>query len=308
MTDLLSVIIPTYNPDANRLAKTLTGLQNQSLPLSLWELILVDNNSSSPVSTDLSWHLNHKIIRETEQGLTYARLKGFNEAKGQILVLVDDDNILDEYYLQNVAEAFRHQPKLGAIGGKSLPLFESPPPDWLPQFYSSLALRDLGDAVLTATWNNSYPTCAPIGAGIALRKDALKYYIKKIETQQGIITDRKGDSLSSGGDNDIVLEILKAGWQVAYLPNLSLQHIIPAQRVEANYLARLINSSSNSWVQLLQSHGINPWPQISGWTLGLRKAKAWFTYKAWQNKVSYIKWQGACGTFDGLVKKRNQTF
>lgn len=300
---MLSVIIPTYNPDANRLAKTLTGLQKQSLPIQAWELIIVDNNSSQPINAELGWHPNHKIVRETVQGLTYARLKGFNEARGQVLILVDDDNILDENYLQNTLKAFQEQPKLGAIGGKSLPLFESDPPAWLSEFYSSLALRDLGDEVLTASWDYKYPVCAPIGAGIAIRKAALNTYIKKISTQKNVITDRKGDSLSSGGDNDIILEILKAGWHVGYLPGLVLHHIIPAQRMEAGYIARLINNSSNSWVRLLQSHGINPWPQISVWTVFPRKVKAWFTYKAWINNVNYIRWQGACGTFDGLAKQ-----
>jgi glycosyltransferase involved in cell wall biosynthesis len=303
MAEILSVIIPTYNPDATRLAKTLAGLQKQSLPLQAWELILVDNNSSQSINADLRWHPNHKIIRETAQGLTYARLKGFKEGNGQILILVDDDNILDENYLQNVLNAFQEQPKLGAIGGKSLPIFEGNPPDWLPEFYSSLALRDLGDEVLTAAWDHKYPVCAPIGAGIAIRKAAFNTYIKKIETQKNVITDRKGDSLSSGGDNDIVLEILKAGWHVAYLPGLVLHHIIPAQRMEAGYIARLINNSSNSWVRLLESHGINPWPQIAGWTVFPRKVKAWFTYKAWKNDVNYIRWQGACGTFDGLARQ-----
>jgi len=303
MADILSVIIPTYNPDATRLAKTLAGLQKQSLPLQAWELILVDNNSSYPINADLAWHPKHKIVRETAQGLTYARLKGFKEGNGQILILVDDDNILDENYLQNVLNAFQEQPKLGAIGGKSLPIFEGNPPDWLPEFYSSLALRDLGDEVLTAAWDRKYPVCAPIGAGIAIRKAALNTYIKKIETQKNVITDRKGSSLSSGGDNDIVLEILKAGWHVAYLPGLVLHHFIPAQRMEAGYMARLINNSSNSWVRLLQSHDISPWPPVSRWTVLPRKVKAWFTYKAWKNDVNYIRWQGACGTFDGLARQ-----
>ena len=31
----------------------------------------------------------------------------------------------------------------------------------------------------------------------------------------------------------------------------------------------------------------------------IRKIRAYFNMKAWQSPASYIKWQGACGTFEG---------
>jgi glycosyltransferase involved in cell wall biosynthesis len=299
----LSVIIPTYNPDATRLEQTLTGLKGQSLPADQWGLIVIDNNSSNNFwqQLDLSWHPAAQIVHETKQGLTYARLKGFNESTGNIIVMVDDDNILDAGYLEKVLNIFRQNPQMGAIGGKSIPLFESTPPEWLDEFHGSLALRDLGDEPLLATWNNEYPACAPIGAGMAIQRKALTSYIEKITSGKSKISDRTGNSLSSGGDNDMVIGILKSGWQVGYFPELTLQHIIPAQRMLADYLARLLNSTNKSWVQLLQSHDINPWQPIAKSGALLRKAKAWFTYKAWKNKPNYIKWRGACGTFDGLA-------
>ncbi|SEO23546.1 Glycosyl transferase family 2 [Mucilaginibacter gossypiicola] len=299
----LSVIIPTYNPDAARLQQTLLALKNQSLPADEWELVIIDNNSTNNFEQqiNLSWHPAAKIIRETKQGLTYARLKGFNESTGDIIVMADDDNILDSAYFEKASNIFGQNPKMGAIGGKSVPLFETTPPKWLGEFYGSLALRDLGDEPITATWNNEYPNAAPIGAGMAIRREAITSYIKKITFGKNSISDRTGNSLSSGGDNDMVLEILKSSWQVGYFPELMLQHIIPAQRMEADYLARLLSSTNKSWIQLLQNHDINPWQQVTKTGALLRKTKAWFSYKAWKSKPDYIKWQGACGTFDGLA-------
>ncbi|HEX8022981.1 glycosyltransferase [Mucilaginibacter sp.] len=304
----LSVIIPTYNPDTTRLKQTLSGLKGQSLPVDQWELIIIDNNSSNNFwqQLNLSWHPAAQIVHETKQGLTYARLKGFNESTGNIIVLVDDDNVLDTGYLEKALNIFSQNSPIGAIGGKSIPLFEGTPPIWLSGFYGSLALRDLGDAPLLATWNNEYPACAPIGAGMAIRREALTSYIEKITSGKSNISDRTGNSLSSGGDNDMVIGILKSGWQVGYFPELTLQHIIPPQRMQADYLARLLNSTNKSWVQLLQSHDINPWQQITQSGALLRKAKAWFTYKAWKNKPNHIKWRGACGTFDGLASLPNK--
>ena len=208
---LISVIIPTYNPNLNRLTQTLGALKNQSLPYSFWELLIIDNNSSQGFidKIDISWQPDSQIISEPRQGLTYARLNGFSSAKGDIIVMVDDDNILQEDYLQQVVNIFESNPELGAAGGKSLPLFEAEQPTWLKEFYGNLALRDLGDEVVINKWENKYPGYAPIGAGMAIRKTALKSYTDKITTNTTSISDRTGNSLSSGGDNDIVIEISK---------------------------------------------------------------------------------------------------
>jgi glycosyltransferase involved in cell wall biosynthesis len=298
----VSVILPTYNPNISRLNQALAGLQQQTLNLNQWELIVIDNNSSIPVNVDLSWHPNHKIVKEQKPGLTNARLEGFQRASGPFIVMVDDDNILDNDYLKNVLSIFKSNPKLGAIGGKSIPLFENTPPGWLKEFYSNLALRDLGEEVLLSTWENVYPPTAPIGAGMGINKVALKSYNDKITNGGNIITDRSAGSLTSGGDNDIVLEIIKSGWQVGYFPSLQLTHIIPKERTKVNYLVKLINNTNKSWVQLLESHHINLWEKIPAHTVPLRKIKAWFIYRAWQNKVNYIKWHGACGLYDGLAE------
>lgn len=300
MTELLSVILPTYNPNASRLDQTLAGLQRQSLSVKNWELIIIDNHSTSPIAIDLNWHPNYKLVREDRPGLTYARLKGIEYASGSIIVMVDDDNILAKNYLEHTLSIFNSNAALGAIGGKSIPLFEVTPPVWLKEFYGNLALRDLGETTLITGWQNKYPRAAPIGAGMGIRKQALQPYIEKINTGKNTITDRTGNSLSSGGDNDMVIEVLKSGWQMGYFPELQLTHIIPQSRIQSGYLAKLINNTNKSWVQLLESHQINPWPKISRWSVPLRKIKSWFTYRAWQNSVNYIKWRGACGLYDGL--------
>jgi len=282
----------------------LFGLRKQSLAKDRWELLIVDNNSTNDFATaiDLSWHSRARIINEAKQGLTYARVKGFSAASGQVIVMVDDDNVLNEGYLQTTLAIFNQYPLLGAAGGKSLPVFEHPPPQWLELFYSCLALRDLGDAIVLDGWQDKYPACAPIGAGMAVRKKALATYLAKITSASQVITDRDGKSLGSGGDNDIVLEILKSGWQTGYFPALKLVHLIPEERVSAGYLARLNRDSSRSWVRLLESHHINPWRKIPEWSVPFRKIKAWLTYKAWINDANYIKWHGACGIYEGLAE------
>ncbi|HEX3385311.1 MAG TPA: glycosyltransferase family A protein, partial [Mucilaginibacter sp.] len=176
---LLSVIIPAYNPDPGRLNQTLNGLKAQTLPSDEWELIIVDNNSSTSFfeRINLDWQRNCKMIREPRQGLTWARVAGFHASQGEIIVLVDDDNVLEKDYLKNTRDIFKANPGMGAIGGKSLPLFEQAAPEWLKEFYGNLALRDFGNDAIVDSWDSSYPPSAPVGAGIGLRTAALKSYL-----------------------------------------------------------------------------------------------------------------------------------
>lgn len=301
---MVSVFIPTYNPNIERLNHTVNGLKLQTLAYEYWQLIVVDNNSSHDFSKniDISWHLNAQIVKEQKQGLTFARLKGIATSQFDIIVMVDDDNVLDIDYLQNVVNIFSANPKLGAIGGKSIPKFEAEPPIYIKDFYSLLALRDLGEETKIDFFENKYPKYAPIGAGMAFRKQAIENYVHKITSGSSVISDRKGNSLSSSGDNDMVYEIAKAGWQVGYFPQLSLQHIIATERLKSNYLAKLNFGIQKSWVQFLSSHYICPWQPIPYWSVPLRKLKAYFTYKAWESDPNYIKWRGACGMFEGLEK------
>ena len=301
MSHYISVLLPTYNPDSLILNRAVAALENQLLTVDQWELIIIDNNSCAPISVSLGWHPNAKIIKEPRQGLSFARLRGFMEATGDLIVMVDDDNLLEPDYLEIIVSQFRSNKRLGATGGKSIPLFEKTPPLWLRDFYGNLALRDLGSKEVLAEWSGSFPEAAPIGAGMGIRKAALKSYIEKAKTSNFLSSDRTGSSLSSGGDNDIILEILKSGWQISYTPTLLLTHIIPEARTKVNYVAKLLNNTNKSWVELLESHHINPWPKIQKWTVPLRKAKAWFTYRAYLNNSNFIKWRGACGIYDGLA-------
>lgn len=316
MSGFLSVVLPTHNPHRGRLARTLAGLRAQTLPAASWETILVDNASTPAldvVELAALGPANLRIVREPALGLTPARRAGFTAARGEILVLVDDDNVLAPDYLDQVVALFAAHPKLGAAGGKNLGEFETPRPAWWqPEFDGLLACRDLGDGAQicsslfdASTGRNEYPLCAPVGAGMALRRTALAGWLADDSTAR--LPDRRGNELSSSGDNDIVLSILRAGWSVGYFPSIVLTHLIPSGRVQPDYIARLNRGIARSWVQVLHKYDANPWPPVAPWTVPLRKLKAWFVYRAWSGELARIRWQGACGHFEGLAQLPSRT-
>ena len=91
----------------------------KSLPDAHWEVWLIDNGSDDPLAspTDLSWRSDGRHIREEELGLTPARLREIAEAKGDLLIFVDDDNMLRCDYLEVAARISLTHPYLGAFGG-----------------------------------------------------------------------------------------------------------------------------------------------------------------------------------------------
>ena len=244
MTPAVSVIIPTHSPHHGRLARTLDGLRNQTLPVGRWQLAVVDNRSPEPVAVDLSWHPAGRVVREDRLGLTNARRAGGAATTGELLVFADDDNVLAPTYLAAAVELFDRHPQLGAAGGKSVPEWEASPDPWVREFENSLAVRDLGPKPLFAGDGSvsTYPTCAPIGAGMVVRRRAWQAYEAALARESAPLLDRTGQALTSGGDNDIVLRILGSGWQVGYFPELSLVHLIPAGRTTRRGRTRVSTS------------------------------------------------------------------
>jgi cellulose synthase/poly-beta-1,6-N-acetylglucosamine synthase-like glycosyltransferase len=309
----LSVIIPTHNPHPGRLRRTLFGLRAQTLPVDRWETILVNNASTEFPDTRFFADcapVNFSMVSEPTLGLSAARRHGFNVARGTLAVLVDDDNVLAPDYLEQVIALFARQPRVGVAGGKSVPEFERPPADWQQEFLPLLALRDLGPDELISHGlrpaggtRNEYPAFAPIGAGMALRREAWTAWLDAPAAAGAALSDRRGGELTSAGDNDLVLCAMRAGWEAGYFPGLSLTHLIPASRLDADYLARLNRGIQKSWMQVLARHEASPWPPLTPLGAALRKAKAWFAHHPWSSPAARIRWQGACGHFDGRVAR-----
>lgn len=304
---MITVVIPTHNPKTEFLYRTLAALRNQSLSLDEWQLLIIDNASPEAVNPAcISWHPCARVVQEKNLGLTHARLRGIVEAEHELLVWSDDDNLLAPDYLAKAAEAFANSPKMGAAGGKSIPEYQEEPPDWYRSDLAPLGCRDLGDQPKLARWNPNhpeYPSGAPIGAGLVIRREALLPWAEAVRSDpRRLALGRKGSSLTSGEDNDINLCVLRQGWELAYLPQLSLIHLIPPGRLSFDYQQQISRTSFRDFIRVLDIHGIRPWSEISPATVHLRAAKAWFTFQAWKGPCERIRWQGAIGQFEGRAQ------
>lgn len=263
-----SVIICAHNPRPDYLERTLAALRAQTLPLGEWELLIVDNASAEPLADRfaLDWHPAGRHIREMQLGLTPARLRGISVARGELLIFVDDDNVLAPDFLAEAARIGETHPFLGAWGGSALGEFDIEPATWTRPYLHELTIRE----VCRAVWSSNIEdlTCVPFGAGLCIRKAVAERYAAALSrggdrNQLG----RRGTSLMSGEDLDMVLMCPQLGLGFGLFPELTLKHLIPPARHQEDYLARLVYAKAYSQQVLLAAHSrprpAPTWPRMA---------------------------------------------
>lgn len=258
----LSVVICTHNPRPDYFGRTLEALKHQTLPGEKWELLVIDNCSHEPLvgRTDLSWHPSARIVREDKLGLTPARLCGIREAGGDLLVFVDDDNVLDPDYLDTARQIAVTHPFLGSWSGQCRPGLEQEPPAWSRRYFGNLVLREFSQDV----WSNlpRLDETMPCGAGLCVRREVAQRYLHLHVTHtRKYQFDRTGNSLLSGGDNDLAACACDVGLGVGLISALKLTHLIPPERFTAEYHTRLAEGIEFSSVLLDAERGIEVKPR-----------------------------------------------
>ncbi len=253
---MLSVILCTNNPRIDYLNKVFDSLSRQTLDKEFWECIIVDN-ASQPAITELSSlqiPTFCKVISECSIGLTMARIRGIREAKGNLLVFVDDDNLLGNDYLEQIDKLNKKFPNVAVWSGSIEPAFEEVPNYLTEAYWSFLAIRKVEQEFFS---NNYKEAPLPHGAGMSIRRDvAQEYFLTVSKNPLRLSLGRKGDSLLASEDTDIGLTACDMGFGVGVSPKLKLVHLIPSKRLELSYLNRLVQSVAYSNHLLYLARGL----------------------------------------------------
>jgi hypothetical protein len=113
----------------------------------------------------------------------------------------------------------------------------------------------------------------PCGAGLCVRKSVAQHYVSKHEqARRRFQFDRTGDSLISGGDNDLAASACEIGLGAGLISSLRLTHLIPPERLTVEYLSRLAEGIQFSSLLLDVEWGLSVPGRgaISRWTDKLR--------------------------------------
>lgn len=254
---MLSVIICTYNRE-RYIYNVLRSLAENTLPQNQYEIILVDNNCTDNTRSECDRFTHDfpnvvfRYLVEKNQGLSYARNCGIKESKGEILVYVDDDALVNKEYLQTYADFFLQYPEIDAAGGPIIPEYETEEPGWM-SFYTKPLItgyKYLGDKTKEFP-KNDYP-----GGGNAAYRTSVFEKVGLFNVELG----RKGDSLVGAEEKDIFDKMTSLGMRFYYLPNAILYHLIPEKKLSKDYFDRLTYSIGKS--ERMRTLNIGKWKYV----------------------------------------------
>ncbi len=237
---MISAVICTANPRLDYFERAVESVLAQDLEREGWELLIVDNASTSDVSMlPLVGHYGLRVVREERIGLTAAKERAAQEVHGDVVIFVDDDNVLAADYLRRAAELF-DDARVGVVGPHIEPEYEVQPPQWFldPRMESSLVIRRLPNEKLYLSSVPETGLYFPSGAGSCVRRCVLTEYFDSL-TENTRVEGRQGEKLSGGEDWDMALFAIDQRYLVGVSGQLRLTHLIPGRRLERGYLSRL---------------------------------------------------------------------
>lgn len=255
MESKISVIICTYNPVVEIFNVCLKSILLASEQHEPFEILIIDNNSKVAVDS-IDEVVNFQLIKtqcrvilELEQGLTAARLRGIDEARGDLLVFIDDDNFISNSFFLKLYKIANENLHIGAFSGQVNLKFDKTPDEWTRRYWGLLVYRKFDVNV----WSNipHLDTTMPCGAGLVVRKVVADFYYHLHKNgKRQIVLDRSGSSLFSGGDNDLAACSCDLGFGVGLFHELVLEHFIPSFRLKKGYLLNLTEGITASSVVL----------------------------------------------------------
>jgi len=116
---MVSIIIPTVNRHQS-LVKLVESIENQNLSRENFEILIVYNFAATKNSPQIfqSTAAHIKVLRAPFPGVNHARNCGLLAARGDILLFVDDDCLMENpNFLKNLVARHRLQPQTLSIGG-----------------------------------------------------------------------------------------------------------------------------------------------------------------------------------------------
>jgi GT2 family glycosyltransferase len=152
------------------------------------------------------------------------------------LTFTDDDVDADRSWLESIARAFQDA-RIILVGGRSLPRYEAPPPDWVEyqwadtpygRYLTYLSLLDLGDEP------REIDPIFVFGLNYSIRKQALLKL-------KGFNPDCVPDYLLAflgDGETGLSIKAKAAGYRAWYDPNVLVYHRIPAHRLTTAYFEK----------------------------------------------------------------------
>ena len=224
---MFSVIICTYNR-CDLLVNALQALSGQTLEKSNYEVIVVDNNSQDntrDITEGFSLKFpNIRYCLETQQGLSYARNRGWRQSNGTYVAYIDDECKVPTKWLA-VAKQIIECQSPAVFGGPYYGYHNSSMPCWWKKSYESFELSE--------TARNLRPEENLRGANIFIQRNLLE-----MTGGFSIELGMSGEVLAYGEEADLQKRIRTTMPNVLiyYDPDLYIYHLVRSEKVTWRYI------------------------------------------------------------------------
>lgn len=226
MSNLVSVVVCTYNR-ADLINGCLDSLAEQTAVPSSFEVLLIDNNSTDgtyQLVESYSRLTNFRVFREEKQGLSHARNRGMQEARGNYIAYLDDDARAECHYVENIHSLLEQfADTIDCFGGPILPFYTTPKPDWIKEDYEIRRNRpNAGFLTKGQTFS---------GSNMVWKKSVVEV-LGGFNPEVGI----RGDELILGEETllfDRLWDTHKPN--LYYSPDLVVYHWVPEQKMKIRY-------------------------------------------------------------------------
>lgn len=223
----VSIVICTYNRK-NLLKACLNSISAMDYPRSCYEIIIVDGGSNDGTQELCKEFLKIRFVMESRFGLAYARNKGAELARSDIVVYTDDDCVVDKQWLSSLVAGFRLSESIVGVGGPAYPL----PAEMIPKkilVKPALGLYDEGDKVKL--------TQGLVGANFAFKREIVTI-TRFDETLGRANATRNRRLILSGEDDDFCRTLIRSGHKLLYVPTARVYHQIPKDRIRVSYIVK----------------------------------------------------------------------
>ena len=233
----VTIAVPTHNRSRMLLA-TLESIAALEKPeCGIAECLVIDNNSTddtAAVAEDFARYapLPMRRIFERRQGSSYARNRAVNEARGEVILFIDDDAVAEPHWAVELLAAMEAR-RLDAVCGMVLPRWSVAPPTWLGPsvaiklaVHDEAALKDAPPSVLDTIHNY-------FSANVAFRRDSFTRF-GRFREELGVV----GRNPMSGEDTELFERIMRSGGAMGFAPAARVHHLIPRERMTRAYLRR----------------------------------------------------------------------
>ena len=204
------------------LSRALQYLHNHETDI-LYEIIVVDNNPDSGLTPAVTARFSEVIyVSERRPGTSYARNAGVLAARGDVVVLTDDDVVVGKNWLNQMIAPFT-DPRVGAVMGLVLPYEFSTPAQY---FFEESGGLGLGYQPIRFDQEffsqKSLPNVARLGNGSTAAFRLSTFTDPKIGPFQDALGS--GTAARGGGDVYQFYRVLAAGLDTIYNPKAYVFH------------------------------------------------------------------------------------